>query len=211
VADNPSVLSKLWASKDLVFMANGTTPTWFQNSIVQPSRIEVTYSNGTLSQLELGDIWPDNVESTPLIKAVLRENMTTAIYTVSISSILGLILLIFLINKLDRRRTLTVTFLILAGLLFVACGCFEALFHQEDRHILLIVLWVAISFFFSFGPNTLTFIVSELHFDRRWPQGDRIFVPSLVLTHYRYQRKSSRPNIVAHSTASPRPPGRSAR
>jgi PHS family inorganic phosphate transporter-like MFS transporter len=142
-------------------MANGTTPSWFQNSILQPDRIDITDSNNVTSQLRLGDIWPDNVESTPLIKAVLRENMTTAIYTVSISSILGLILLIFLINKLDRKQTLTVTFLILAGLLFVACGSFEALFHQPDRHVLLIVLWVAISFFFSFGPNTLTFIVSE--------------------------------------------------
>jgi PHS family inorganic phosphate transporter-like MFS transporter len=191
-------------------MANGTTPTWFQNSVLQPDRIDVTYSNGTMGQLALGDIWPDNVESTPLIKAVLRENMTTAIYTVSISSILGLVLLIFLINKLDRRRTLTVTFLILAGLLFVACGSFEALFHQEDRHILLIVLWVAISFFFSFGPNTLTFIVSELQSNSDQSFSGPTKVAPHVLTHRRYQRRFSQPNIAARFTESLQPPGRSA-
>jgi PHS family inorganic phosphate transporter-like MFS transporter len=142
-------------------MANGTTPSWLRDSTLQPPTIEVMFSNRTSSTLQLGDVWPDDVEATPLIKDVLRENMTNAIYTVSISSILGLVLLIFLINKLDRKRLLTVTFLVLAALLFVACGSFEALFHKADRHVILVAFWIAISFFFSFGPNTLTFMVSD--------------------------------------------------
>jgi PHS family inorganic phosphate transporter-like MFS transporter len=144
-------------------MANGSTPTWFRDSILQPQTIDVIYSNGTTGTIQRNTTWPDNVESTPLIKDVLRENMTNAIYTVVISSILGLIFLIMLINKIDRKRLLTITFSILAVLLFVACFSFDSLFHKEDRHVLLIVLWVFISFFFSFGPNTLTFIVSGLH------------------------------------------------
>lgn len=64
-----------------------------------------------------------------------------------------------LINWLDRKVTMVISFFILAVLLLATFASFEALFHHQQGHVGLIVLWMVMSFFFSAGPNTLTFIV----------------------------------------------------
>lgn len=107
-----------------------------------------------------GEFYIDPADSAVLIHDVLRTNMTHAIFTNSISSIIGSLLVIALINRFDRKNMLTLTFALLAILLIVVCASFKALFHKEALHIILIVFWVVISLLFSFGPNTLTFIVS---------------------------------------------------
>jgi PHS family inorganic phosphate transporter-like MFS transporter len=103
--------------------------------------------------------FPDGVNATPLVTEVLYTNMTHAIYTVSIASIVGSILMIGLINRQNRKTLLTATFIILAAILFAAFGSFTSLFHHEDTHVVLIIFWVVISVLFSFGPNFLTFCI----------------------------------------------------
>lgn len=99
-------------------------------------------------------------EAEDLIGQVLRTNMTHAIYTVSIASILGSVAVIACINRFERKTALTQSFVFLTVVLAAASGSFHVLFQQGDKHVILIVFWVVISFMFSFGPNTLTFIVS---------------------------------------------------
>jgi MFS transporter, PHS family, inorganic phosphate transporter len=105
-------------------------------------------------------IFADQQLGESLIHEVLAHNMTHAIYTVSIASILGGIAMICFVNILDRKKMLMWTFWLLGLIMLVASVSFRALFHHEGLHIILIVYWVIISFLFSFGPNTLTFIVS---------------------------------------------------
>ena len=109
--------------------------------------INGTYSNGTIADT--------------LVGTVLESNMLRAIYTVSIASLLGSFLIIATINRFNRKHMLTITFCLLASVLLAAFASFKALFHQGGLHVVLIMFWVIISFLFSFGPNTLTFIVSS--------------------------------------------------
>lgn len=85
-----------------------------------------------------------------LIAEVLLKNMTHAIYTVSIASILGSVAVIACINRFERKTALTLSFALLTVVLAAASGSFHLLFQQGDRHIALIVFWIAISFMFSF-------------------------------------------------------------
>ena len=144
-------MSKLWSSADLPDLP-GDAPYWLTSS---------SATNVTGFKVVNGSFHIDPADQGALIHDVLMTNMTHGIYTVSISSILGSLAVIALINRFDRKNMLTISFSLLAVLLIVACGSFKALFHQGDRHIVLIMLWVLISLLFSFGPNTLTFIVSE--------------------------------------------------
>lgn len=149
--NNPSTLAKLWTSRDLAYAAD--PPYWLATSGIANATIDgVDVINGTAN----------GIIADALIETVLESNMLRAIYTVSIASILGSNLVIALINRFDRKHMLTITFGLLAIVLFAACGSFKVLFHNGSLNIVLIMFWVVISFLFSFGPNTLTFIVSPI-------------------------------------------------
>lgn len=89
--------------------------------------------------------------------------MTNGIYTYPIAAILGSIAIIASIDWVNRKHLLTFTFCLLAAVLAIAAGSFEKLSAQPSPHYILVVLWNLISFLFSAGPNTLTFVVSS------WP------------------------------------------
>jgi hypothetical protein len=95
------------------------------------------------------------------IYQVLRSNAKECMITTSISSILGSLLMIMLINKFDRRVALIWSFVALSAALVVLGVAFLYLFHTPS-HIVLIVLYALIQFGFAFGPNTLTFSKSSL-------------------------------------------------
>jgi PHS family inorganic phosphate transporter-like MFS transporter len=141
--NNPATLAKLWAKEPLRFN-DKCTPYWLKTSS------EITNFKCNIP--------PDEAER--LIKHVLFENMTHAIYTVSSASILGSVAIIVCINRFERKTALTQSFVLLAVVLAAASASFHALFEQGNKHTILIFFWVVISFIFSFGPNTLTFIVS---------------------------------------------------
>lgn len=93
--------------------------------------------------------------------------MTRGLYTFSLAAIVGSFAIILAIDWVNRKKMLTFTFCVLAAVLAAAAGSFKALFHKEGLHIILIMFWNLISFLFSFGPNTLTFIVSLTSPQRR--------------------------------------------
>lgn len=142
--NNPSTLAKLWSSQYLQYPPDA--PWWLRTSdflnatIGGESIINGTFANGSIAE--------------PLIHDVLDNNMTHAVYTVSIASILGSIAMIMMINHFDRKDMLTGTFVILGFVLIIVCASFKALFHQGAKHIVLIVFWIVISFLFQFGPNS---------------------------------------------------------
>lgn len=153
-------MAKLWSSTPLNFPTNPPAPWWLKTSDVVNSTIDgIVITNG---------LFPGNhTIATPLIHQVLENNMLHAIYTVSIASITGSILMIAFIDHFDRKTLLTTTFFIVGLVLIVVSTSFKSLF-QNDLHVILIMFWVIISFLFSFGPNTLTFIIPAEIFPTRY-------------------------------------------
>jgi PHS family inorganic phosphate transporter-like MFS transporter len=86
--------------------------------------------------------------------------MTRGIGTFPIAAILGSIAIIACIDWINRKHMLTFTFCALAVVLAVAAGSIQVLSRQNLTRYILVILWNLTSFLFSFGPNTLTFIVS---------------------------------------------------
>lgn len=112
----------------------------------------------------LAILWSDASDASDIAEASssnesFRTNMKFAIYTYSIAAILGSIAIIASIDWINRKHMLTFTFLVLAMVLAAAAGSFTEL-AGKGAHYVLVVFWIFISFLFSFGPNTLTFIVS---------------------------------------------------
>ncbi|CAK3954423.1 Repressible high-affinity phosphate permease [Lecanosticta acicola] len=158
--NNPSTLAKLWTNQDIQFSSN--SPWWLNSSSIVNATIDgVAVVNGTVTAATMVDgvNYTAGSVAGPLIHPVLEANILHAIYTVSIASILGSILMIATINRFDRKDMLTVTFFAIGILLIIVASSFAALFHHESLYVLLIVFWAVISFLFSFGPNTLTFII----------------------------------------------------
>ncbi|CAK1362727.1 unnamed protein product [Cercospora beticola] len=156
--NNPSTLAKLWTSQDLTFPPG--VPYWLETSGIVNATIDgVEIINGTYSNGTIADT---------LVGTVLESNMLRAIYTVSIASLLGSFLIIATINRFNRKHMLTITFCLLAVVLLAAFASFKSLFHQGGLHVVLIMFWVIISFLFSFGPNTLTFIIPAEVFPTRY-------------------------------------------
>lgn len=142
--NNPSTLAKLWSSQHLQYPDHA--PWWLRTS---------DYLNATIGgEVIINGTFANGTIAAPLIHDVLENNMTHAVYTVSIASILGSIFMIMMINHFDRKDMLTGTFIILGLVLIVVCASFKALFHQGAKHIVLIVFWIVISFLFQFGPNS---------------------------------------------------------
>jgi hypothetical protein len=100
----------------------------------------------------------------------LSENMTHGIWTFPIAAILGSISIIACIDWINRKLMLTFTFCMLALVLAAAAGSFNVLStsSSDGLHYILVIFWNLISFLFSFGPNTLTFIVSPLLLAITW-------------------------------------------
>lgn len=122
----------------------------------------------TLQKLWAPEPIPEDARGTN-IEDRLRENMEHGIWTFSIAAILGSIFIIAIIDWVNRKHMLTFTFSLLTIVLALAAATFEKLFQKRGLHIVLIMFWNLISFLFSAGPNTLTFIVS----------------PSLTRVHHR--------------------------
>lgn len=159
--NSPGMLAKLWTSQSVILESNA--PWWQSNSaIVNTTVAGATVVNGTYANGTIADA---------TIRQVLGDNMRHAIYTTSIAAIVGSVVFIGTVHLLCRRRMLIGSFFGLAVLLAIAAAVMRPLFHDGSAgaqplpggHVGLIFLWIVIQFFFSFGPNTLTFIVSR-HF-----------------------------------------------
>lgn len=101
------------------------------------------------------------------IRQVLQANAKNTTLTTSVTSVLGAIAIVFLINRIDRRRALIWSFAALSLALLVLAILFHFLFHTPS-HWVLVVFYAVIQFGFAFGPNTLTFITSAEIFPTRY-------------------------------------------
>lgn len=89
---------------------------------------------------------------------VLKSDITQYIYTVSIGSVIGSLVLIQFINYYPRKAILIVCFMVLSVLFFLIGGTLFAVEYKQ-QHALTIVLYALCQFFFNLGPNALTFTV----------------------------------------------------
>ena len=128
------------------------------------SKILTLFLTGTLNKIwsshkiQLDPGRPSGLSGADSIYGELKWNGIQSLATVSVWSLLGCAVLTNRINFIDRRLTLIFTSMLLAILLLVTAIVFPYCFHQ-DGHPVLIVLYAVIQFFFSFGPNTLLFII----------------------------------------------------
>jgi PHS family inorganic phosphate transporter-like MFS transporter len=89
---------------------------------------------------------------------VLKQNSIQSMWVVSISSLIGSILFIFVVDRIPRRKWLIWSFAILC-VLFVITGATFPPFVRRDGHYVTILLVALCHFAFNFGANTLTFII----------------------------------------------------
>lgn len=104
-------------------------------------------------------LWSVAINGDHSIFTVLKNNAIECIATVSVWALLGCALMTYRINGIDRKLTLIWSSILSAGLLLATAIAFPYCFHKEGSHVVLIVLYAAIQFCFSYGPNTLLFII----------------------------------------------------
>ncbi|KAI9688688.1 MAG: hypothetical protein M1822_001045 [Bathelium mastoideum] len=98
---------------------------------------------------------------------VLYNQAKQSLLTISIGSLLGSVAIVMAINRLDRRDLLVATFLVLAALLYTTGGVLLATILTVN-HGVVIVFYALCQTFFSFGPNTLLFIIVAEIFPTRY-------------------------------------------
>jgi MFS transporter, PHS family, inorganic phosphate transporter len=98
---------------------------------------------------------------------LLIANARRSIVTVSVGSIVGSIILIFMIDRIRRRKLLIISFLALAATLAITGISFFTA-HHTPEHPITITLFVICNLIFNLGPNTLTFIIPAEIFATRY-------------------------------------------
>jgi PHS family inorganic phosphate transporter-like MFS transporter len=141
----------------------GTSTCWFLLDFA-------FYGLGINSPRQISHIWLDRPATSNIladwqsadpnvnIYHILKFDSIQYIYTVSIGSVVGSLLLIKFIDYVPRKALLIVCFLLLAALFFVVGGTLFAV-EYTNQHALTIVLYALCQLFFNLGPNALTFIV----------------------------------------------------
>ncbi|KAK5724656.1 hypothetical protein LTR15_004703 [Elasticomyces elasticus] len=154
----------------------GTSMTWFLLDIA-------FYGLGFNSPSTMAKLWTDgpmptcgevpayltvsSVGKGGNIYQVLYSNARQSLLTTSIASCVGSLALILAINHIDRRVMLIWSFIALAVLLLVTGIVFLQVFHTTG-YAATIVLYALNQLVFSFGPNTLTFIIPAEIFPTRY-------------------------------------------
>ncbi|KAF2772345.1 MFS general substrate transporter [Teratosphaeria nubilosa] len=142
--NNPGTMAKIWTTKDISQDVIDTTSSWLLNS----------------SAAAAGNHHD--------IYHVLCSNMRESLVTVCVGSILGCAAIIYAIEKLDRRKLLIRSFLALSAGLLVTGASFKSLFHHGTLSYILPAFYGLIQFGFSFGPNTLTFVMAAEVFPTKY-------------------------------------------
>jgi len=102
--------------------------------------------------------WNTNPTEAKTIYDVLYTNGIQSIETVSVASLIGSILFIFVVDYFPRREWLIISFLLQAVLFIITGGSFYAVFHKNS-HSVTVTLVAICHFLFNFGANTLTFMI----------------------------------------------------
>ncbi|KAI9669765.1 MAG: hypothetical protein M1829_005020 [Trizodia sp. TS-e1964] len=111
--------------------------------------------------------WYTETDPNMSIFEVLNNNGLRSLVVVSVGSVLGAIIVIFAIDRFNRKNLQMYGFLILGVLLIVIGATFHVVI-QTNFHGVTITLYVLCQFFFNLGPNTLTFIIPAEIFPTRY-------------------------------------------
>ncbi|KAK3648358.1 hypothetical protein LTR56_007475 [Elasticomyces elasticus] len=169
------LMEYFWHEGNWRYLA-GTSVTWFLLDIA-------FYGLGFNSPSTMAKLWTDgpmptcgevpayltvsSVGKGGNIYQVLYSNARQSLLTTSIASCVGSLALILAINHIDRRVMLIWSFIALAVLLLVTGIVFLQVFHTTG-YAATIVLYALNQLVFSFGPNTLTFIIPAEIFPTRY-------------------------------------------
>ncbi|KAK6420652.1 hypothetical protein LTR81_006388 [Elasticomyces elasticus] len=169
------LMEYFWHEGNWRYLA-GTSMTWFLLDIA-------FYGLGFNSPSTMAKLWTDgpmptcgevpayltvsSVGKGGNIYQVLYSNARQSLLTTSIASCAGSLALILAINHIDRRVMLIWSFIALAILLLVTGIVFLQVFHTTG-YAATIVLYALNQLVFSFGPNTLTFIIPAEIFPTRY-------------------------------------------
>ncbi|KAK5950025.1 hypothetical protein OHC33_008986 [Knufia fluminis] len=118
---------------------------WYQNADQRPDR-PVWDTNLDVEDPEAG------------IYTILITNSTHAMVISSIGAITGALIMIYLIDKVNRRKFQLASFLVLASLFIITGATFSSTV-QTGFHGVTITLFVLCQLAFYCGPNTLTFVI----------------------------------------------------
>ncbi|KAE8448804.1 hypothetical protein EG329_008806 [Mollisiaceae sp. DMI_Dod_QoI] len=151
--NNPRQNAAIWRPSSQI--ANSTWPSSHNSS---------SYDN--ISNVTLPD-WQNPFDPGTNFYGENFDDARQYVITVSIGSMLGSILLIVFINRQSRRRLLIQSFAVLS-ILFLATGIVLHYTEFEGAHWVTIILYMFCQFFFNFGPNSLTFIISAEIFPTKY-------------------------------------------
>ncbi|KAK5329407.1 hypothetical protein LTR70_000556 [Exophiala xenobiotica] len=118
---------------------------WYQNPVERPDR----------------PVWDTNLDvENPEngIYTILITNSTHSLIISSIGAIVGALLMVYFIDKVNRKEFRLGSFLVLA-VLFIVTGATFSTTVQTGFHGVTITLFVLCQLAFYCGPNTLTFII----------------------------------------------------
>ncbi|KAJ9269152.1 hypothetical protein DTO212C5_4835 [Paecilomyces variotii] len=123
----------------------------------------IAASNPSLRVPDFENIWDPQLTMFNQIS----HNAQQYIETISISSLAGSGLLIFLIDYVPRKMWLVWSFLILS-VCFAVLGGVLVRTEFQGGHWAAVVIYAICQFFFNLGPNTLTYIISAEIFPTRF-------------------------------------------
>ncbi|KAK0270737.1 hypothetical protein LTR35_014019 [Friedmanniomyces endolithicus] len=173
--EQPLLREYFWEKGNWRYLA-GTSITWFLLDFAffglgfnSPTTMAKLWTSGPMPAC--GDVpaylFISIVGAGGNIYQVLYSNARQSLLKTSIASCVGSIALILAINHIDRRVTLIWTFVALAILLLITGIVFLQVFHTSG-YAATIVLYAFSQLVFSFGPNTLTFILPAEIFPTRY-------------------------------------------
>lgn len=145
--DTPRTLAKLWGSHP----SDVTTPT---------NATGIQYPNGTfiINATGIQDWKAGFASQDDNIYDALRGDAVRALYTISVSSIIGSVAFLLFVNYIPRVTVLRWTFVLLA-ILFAITGSSFTVVSDTDQHSVAIVFYALTLFILNLGPNTILFML----------------------------------------------------
>ena len=141
--DNPRRIAAIWAPS---YPAKADFQYNIQN---WPSDSQIGNSTTVYSNASIPD-WENPFDVETNIYQELYGNALQYVITISIGSLVGSIVMIWLINKLPRKEWLIISFMILTGLFIIMGASLQAVeFHTS--HPFTIAFYIICQFFFNFG------------------------------------------------------------
>lgn len=153
--ESPAALATLWHDPSSTLSsssATGNTTTATAGS-ERRATLETTHCSEY-------DSWRTDPDTTKTISQILSQNAVRSMLVVSIGSLLGNLVLVFIIDRFRRKRILIITFIILTVLFAITGASLYASFQAGQSHLVTTVFFGVVHFFFTVGPKTVILILA---------------------------------------------------